>query len=136
MKRTGLAIVLALAVGLALSPRALWADPGFRGGFQGSFTSGHGFAGRAPHFGMQTFSGHQGFHHGFHPGFRHGFNRGFFHRQPFAQHKFFNSGFVFSSGFWPGSAVVFDPVPQPVWIPGFWAWNGFQWVWIPGRWAG
>ena len=25
--------------------------------------------------------------------------------------------------------------PQPVWVPPYWAWNGFTWVWIPGYWA-
>ncbi len=28
-----------------------------------------------------------------------------------------------------------DPVSEPVWVAGFWGWNGFQWVWVPGHWA-
>jgi hypothetical protein len=33
--------------------------------------------------------------------------------------------------------IVGAPVPQPalVWVPGFWWWNGFQWVWSPDHWA-
>jgi hypothetical protein len=26
-------------------------------------------------------------------------------------------------------------VRQPVWVQGFWTWNGFYWIWIPGHWA-
>lgn len=29
-------------------------------------------------------------------------------------------------------AVV--PRAQPVWVPGFWAWDGFSWVWVPPHW--
>ncbi len=25
--------------------------------------------------------------------------------------------------------------PQPVWVAGFWAWDGFGWVWVPGHWV-
>lgn len=25
-------------------------------------------------------------------------------------------------------------VKQPVWVQGFWGWNGFGWVWVPGHW--
>jgi hypothetical protein len=32
----------------------------------------------------------------------------------------------------PG-AVVHSP--RPVWVPGFWTWNGFSWVWSPGAWS-
>jgi hypothetical protein len=51
--------------------------------------------------------------------------------------------FVFQDGFLPRHhAFVAPPVssflvvkPQPVWIPGFWAWNGFTWVLAPGHWG-
>jgi len=23
----------------------------------------------------------------------------------------------------------------PVWVPGFWSWNGATWVWVPGHWV-
>ncbi len=47
--------------------------------------------------------------------------------------------FFFSQGFFPPPTsrfIAVDPVPQPalVWVPGFWWWNGFQWLWWPGRW--
>ncbi len=25
--------------------------------------------------------------------------------------------------------------PRPVWFPGFWWWDGFEWVWAPGYWT-
>ena len=25
--------------------------------------------------------------------------------------------------------------PPLVWAPGFWAWDGFEWVWVPGYWC-
>jgi hypothetical protein len=36
------------------------------------------------------------------------------------------------------SAIVSEPAvvqPTPVWVPGFWAWNGVDWVWVPDHWA-
>lgn len=40
----------------------------------------------------------------------------------------------------PGKVVVVHPrtvvVPvAPVWIPGFWRWDGVGWVWVTGHWA-
>jgi hypothetical protein len=26
-------------------------------------------------------------------------------------------------------------VHQPVWVQGYWGWNGFSWVWVPGYWV-
>lgn len=26
-------------------------------------------------------------------------------------------------------------VRGPVWVRGFWGWNGYGWVWVPGHWA-
>jgi len=26
------------------------------------------------------------------------------------------------------------PPAQAIWVPGYWAWNGYQWVWVPGYW--
>lgn len=33
------------------------------------------------------------------------------------------------------SSTIFVTPAQPVWVQGFWGWNGFQWVWVPGYWA-
>lgn len=35
-------------------------------------------------------------------------------------------------------APIAEPIPPPpapgyVWQPGYWAWNGVQYVWVPGR---
>jgi hypothetical protein len=43
-------------------------------------------------------------------------------------------------GFWVGVAppapvvepVPVAPAPNYVWQPGYWAWNGTQYVWVPG----
>lgn len=43
-------------------------------------------------------------------------------------------------GFWVGvapPAPIVEPVPSVpgrgyVWQPGYWSWNGVQWVWVPG----
>jgi hypothetical protein len=32
----------------------------------------------------------------------------------------------------PGVVV---PPAQLVWVPGFWAWDGFNWVWVPPHWS-
>ncbi len=36
----------------------------------------------------------------------------------------------------PPPAVVVVPAPAPgyVWAPGYWGWNGYQYVWVEGRW--
>jgi hypothetical protein len=26
-------------------------------------------------------------------------------------------------------------VPQIIWVPGYWYWNGYQWVLVPGYWT-
>jgi uncharacterized membrane protein YeaQ/YmgE (transglycosylase-associated protein family) len=35
------------------------------------------------------------------------------------------------------AADVVTPQPNPyaVWIPGYWSWNGAQYIWIPGYWT-
>ncbi len=33
----------------------------------------------------------------------------------------------------PGVDVT--PLPQPVWVPGYWYWTGWQWAWVPGYWG-
>ena len=42
-------------------------------------------------------------------------------------------------GFAPPAPVVevVPPLPAPgyVWQPGYWSWNGFQYVWVPGAYA-
>ena len=47
------------------------------------------------------------------------------HRHFFIHHGFFAPGFTF---------IVVDPAPRPVWVPGFWRWDGFDRVWVPGHW--
>ena len=32
---------------------------------------------------------------------------------------------------YPTTVVV---PPQATWVPGYWQWNGYQWLWIPGYW--
>ena len=77
-------------------------------------------------------------HHGFHGGFNAGCcvfiqpGPTFVHR-PFVPHRHF---FISNGFFPPGSNfIVVAPAPQPVWVPGSWWWNGFQWVWWPGHWV-
>jgi hypothetical protein len=24
--------------------------------------------------------------------------------------------------------------PPPVWVPGYWAWDGVRWIWVQGHW--
>lgn len=31
--------------------------------------------------------------------------------------------------------VPIAPAPQRVWMPGYWAWNGYRQVWVEGRWV-
>lgn len=43
---------------------------------------------------------------------------------------------AFSVGIAPPAPIV-ETVPPPpgagyVWQPGYWSWNGVQWVWVPG----
>lgn len=114
MKRIGLAlgIVIAFTASLTLLPRAAWAwgGHGFHGGHPSGFHAGHGGA----------FVGHG--HHAFHGGCCVFIGHG---------HPFVTRGF---SDPHSGSAVIgVNPAHQPVWIPGFWWWNGVQWVWAPGH---
>jgi hypothetical protein len=62
-------------------------------------------------------------------------------------------GFQWVEGFWlaaPANEVVYLPPPPAsmeggppglapadnlIWTPGYWAWNGFQYVWMGGQWA-
>lgn len=42
--------------------------------------------------------------------------------------------------FHPGTVVVVRPgkvlVPvSPVWVPGFWRWDGFRWIWVAAHWS-
>src|SRR5262245_64223441 len=34
----------------------------------------------------------------------------------------------------PGGPIYVVP-PDARWVPGFWGWNGYQWVWVPGYWV-
>ena len=34
------------------------------------------------------------------------------------------------------SAPYYPSVPShATWVPGYWQWNGYQWLWIPGYWV-
>lgn len=108
MMRIGrtLGIVIAFAVSLTLLPGTAWAWGGH------GFHSGHG----------GPFIGHG--HHALHGGRCVFIGPG----HPFVAHGF--------GAHHNGSTVIaVHPAPQPVWVPGFWWWNGFQWVWAPGHWA-
>jgi len=57
------------------------------------------------------------------------------HPQPFihpSPHFFHASPHFFLHPHAPSTVII---APQPIWVPGFWAWNGFQWVWVPGHWG-
>ena len=134
MKRFALAIVVVLTVGLALPPGVAWASHTFHARVRSNDTgSGHGphfighernarpFPGHGPHF---VGHGHPFVHHKLHV------------HPPFVRHEFLHPHFfgLIHPDF--GSPViVVDPTPKPVWMPGFWHWDGFQWVWVPGHWA-
>jgi len=81
---------------------------------------------------LTLLAGAAGAHHG-----HHGFHGGCcvfigpvspFFPHPFGLHRHF---------FFPPSStfIVVDAAPQPVWVPGSWWWNGFQWVWWPDHWV-
>lgn len=113
MRRVGLVLVLSLAVGLTLLAGAASASqrhPGFHSGFHG----GH----------VTIFIGHG------HP---------FVHHPFLIHHPFVHPGLFHphlrSPVFVPNPVIVVQPAPQPVWVPGFWQWDGFQWIWVPGHWA-
>jgi hypothetical protein len=36
--------------------------------------------------------------------------------------------------YYPPPPPWWGPVPAPVWVPGHWVWNGWNWVWQPGYW--
>ena len=55
---------------------------------------------------------------------------------PFVHHHFIHHGFI-DPRFGPsviGSSPVVVIQRQPVWVPGFWRWTGWQWMWMPGHW--
>jgi hypothetical protein len=56
--------------------------------------------------------------------------RPFVHHRPFVR-PFVASPFVVFPFFAPAPVIV----PRPVFVPGFWSWNGLSWVWVPGHWA-
>lgn len=65
------------------------------------------------------------------------------HGHPFVHHKVFvdphfrglRHHFFFAHPNVGSTVIVVEPTRQPVWVPGFWWWNGFQWVWAPGHWS-
>lgn len=105
----GLAVILTLMVGFTLLPGSAWAWG------DGSFV-----AVRSGHTSVFV-------------------RNGFVQQHRFFPHRFVSPVFVspvFASPVIVERAVVVvEPVPQPMWVPGFWSWNGFQWVWVPGQWA-
>lgn len=58
------------------------------------------------------------------------------HGHPFVHHPRFFIAHPFVATPFIVSPVVPPPVivVQPIWVPGFWSWNGVQWVWAPGHW--
>lgn len=58
---------------------------------------------------------------------------------PFVHHPFVFHRHFIHHGFFPppvgSTVIVVEPVPHRVWVPGFWRWDGFQWVLVPGHWA-
>jgi len=32
-------------------------------------------------------------------------------------------------------APVYVVPSHAQWVPGYWGWNGYQWVWVPGYWV-
>ncbi len=56
------------------------------------------------------------------------------------RHHFVHRRFVVVQPFvaTPFVTAPFAPPPviavRPIWAPGFWSWNGVQWVWIAGHW--
>lgn len=51
-----------------------------------------------------------------------------------------SSGYIgISVGFAPPAIPIYAqpycPGPGYLWIPGYWAWNGFDYFWVPGYWA-
>lgn len=106
MRRIGLALALSLVVGVALLPRPAWAH----------------------HRHLRVHVGCCVFIAPVHPFVHHKF---FVHHGFIRPHPFVHDGFVHPH---VGSTVVVVN-PPPVWVPGFWWWNGFQWLWVPGHWA-
>jgi hypothetical protein len=35
----------------------------------------------------------------------------------------------------PGAPSTVAVPPSARWVPGYWQWNGYQWLWIPGYWV-
>lgn len=40
----------------------------------------------------------------------------------------------FVSPFVVSPFVATRPAPAFVFVPGFWSWNGFNWIWVRGHW--
>lgn len=109
MKRLNLALVLAL--GLTLPPAAVSA-----GGPHALHQGGFRLGAHAGDVNVFISHGHPFVHH-VHPHFVH----------PHVIHH----GLIHPHS----TFIVVHPAPQLVWVPGFWWWNGFQWVWISGHWV-
>ncbi|MFQ5898538.1 MAG: hypothetical protein ACE5JN_09850 [Candidatus Methylomirabilia bacterium] len=131
MRRIGLALVLAFTFGLTVLSGAAWAwgPHAFRSGVQMGVHAGgvKVFIGHGRHQKFRTHRRHHRFerhdhkfeHHGRlrHHTFGHRFHHHRFHPLHFRRH-----------------AIAVRPVPRPVWVAGFWHWNGFRWLWVPGHW--
>lgn len=107
MKRILPALALVLVAGLTFLPTPVLAR-GFHGGFHGGVRFGH----------VSRFNGH---------------GRHFGHHRLYPYRPFFRPGFAHPYFRPPVHAV--KPLHSPVWVSGFWHWNGFGWVWVPGYWS-
>lgn len=127
MKRLALAIILVLTLGLALLPGVAWAGHVFVKGPDVKVHSGDTGSGHGPHFigherNARPIPGHGPHFIG--------------HEFIFVHHGFFHPQFhgLIHPHFGP-TVIIVDPTPRPIWIPGFWHWDGFRWVWVSGHWV-
>ena len=120
--RISLAVTIALMVGLALPPGPARAfnNPGAFDNKADQFRGGFDQKGRPDHV-----------------------NPSFGHRRALVHdgsRTFLNCQVCHRTSILPQinhlqSISSFGFVPQLVWVPGFWWWDGFQWVWAPGHWT-
>jgi len=148
MKQLALAIILVLTLGLALLPGVAWAGHVFAKGSDVKVRSGDTGSGHGPHFigherNARPIPGH-GPHFIGHEFIRHPrtiHRHDFVHHEVHVHHHFVHHGFfhpqfhrLIHPHFGP-AVIIVDPTPRPIWIPGFWHWDGFRWVWVPGHWV-
>jgi hypothetical protein len=71
-----------------------------------------------------------------HPKFHHNHT---FHHDPKSHHGRVHGKTVIvaprAHHFFAPRPVVIVRQPSPLWVSGYWAWNGFGWVWMTGYWT-